>query len=174
MCGRARKWIDAAPTASSATTSATNRCTPRHTMRRISVVANTAITTPVTSTTPFNPAMRWSHPNNTSRATPRRTRARRVSRTNTDRDAGPRDDPECTSPVRMCQPTSPSTSRPCHPAAPELMNSHTRIARKNRSESEGISRRAQRVDQHRIDAARGSGRRRAFAAESSLTTSSPL
>jgi len=47
------------------------------------------------------------------------------------------------SPVRMCQPTSPSTSKPVQPADP-LMNTHPRIATKNRSESEGMASLAQR------------------------------
>src|ERR1041385_7183922 len=48
------------------------------------------------------------------------------------------------SPVRMCQPTTASVSRPCQPAAPELMNNQIRMARKNRSDKDGIRRRAQR------------------------------
>ena len=45
---------------------ATNKCTPRQTILRISVVANSAITTPAISTIPFNPANRNSDASITS------------------------------------------------------------------------------------------------------------
>ena len=58
MCGRARKCMEAAPTENSVTSNAVNRCAPASTMRRIKVVAKSAISAPAASTIPFNPAQR--------------------------------------------------------------------------------------------------------------------
>ncbi len=75
-------------------------------------------------------------------AIPRRTRARQASKKNTDHGGEPRDDPGCT---RRCGCASRRRHRPAAPASRwPAAKTHIRMAIKNRSERDGINRRAQR------------------------------
>ena len=135
--------MEEAPTASKATASATNGLAPRHIIRRNTRMPASEITRPANSTTAFKPADRNKAANTTSES---HSHANQVSPAFENENRSVTGTCRCSrmySPVRMCQPVSPSTRRPSQPSLPAA-NIQMRIERNRKSQKDGSSRRCHR------------------------------
>ena len=104
-----------------------------------------AISTPAASTTPFNPALRNSKASRMSVSHSQAYQGAPGFENEYRSCRGTLCWSRMCSPVRMCQPTSASTSRDCQPCAPVLMNNHAIRAAKKSRKARAPSSRLQRL-----------------------------